>query len=490
MRALNGTQDDRPPLLETLGGLKREGGRRVIGMALVFALIGLTAIAVGWNWPKKYYAAATILVAEDKTIQKLMEGRAVTTGVAERAMIAREVIFSREVMHEALQLGGWMDDRPDAAEIELLSQSIESRTLLGSPRENLIRIEYWDEQPERAAQIAQHFADSFRRYSHQTQVTESREAVAFILDQVTHYEALLATSEETLARYRAAHPEARAEPVALIEGRIGQLRRQIELDKAELQPPALAAPGAIAPSRAGPLQTRINALQDELVGLRLQYTDAHPDVAKTVRQLAELRQLQQLTPDPRSSSGGIGRSGARVDSGAINARISANEKAIETEFERVRALSNPAAELALLLRARDVAQDLVQDLLRRLEYARVSMRLDEQGRGLSFRSQESAVVPTQARGLRFAHFVVGGLAAAAIAPFGLLFAFVQFDPHLRSAGALQRQTGLSVLTSIPLHRHPSDRKRRARQWRIALAIIALVVLVFVLASGLKLAGIA
>jgi len=494
MRVLSGNQEERAPLAETLTGLQHEGARRVVAMALLFAVIGLAALAVGWNWPKKYYAVSTILVAEDKTIQKLMEGRAVTTGVAERAMIAREVIFSPAVMKEVLQLGGWLDDAPDAARIELLSEAIQRRTVLGTPRENLIRIEYWDEQPERAAQVAQHFADSFMRYSHDAQLSESSEAVAFILDQVNLYEAQLAASESALARYRAAHPAARAEPVSLIEGRIGQLRRQIELDRSSLQTAALGAlaEGAVSSgANAGPLQRRISAMQDDLVGLRLQYTDAHPNVLRAQRQLAELQQLGRLAPDPSSRSipAGSGRRAAsRADAAALTARIGANEQAIEAELERVRSLSDPAAELAQLLRARDVARDLVQDLLRRLEYARLSMRLDEQGRGLHFRTQEPAAVPTQARGWRFAHFVVGGLAVATAAPFGLLFALVHIDPHLRSAAALQRQTGLTVLASLPTYRDRADRRRRTRQWRVALTIVVLVLLMFALAGGWKLAA--
>ena len=45
-------RDDRAPMRETLGAVLREGRRRLVPMAILFVLVALSAIAVGWNWPK------------------------------------------------------------------------------------------------------------------------------------------------------------------------------------------------------------------------------------------------------------------------------------------------------------------------------------------------------------------------------------------------------------------------------------------------------
>lgn len=479
--------NDRQPWGETLSSMRSEGRRRLVLMALLFVAVALSALAIGWNWPKRYHAAATILVSEDKIIQKLMEGRAVPTGVAERAMIAREMIFSREVMDDVLELGGWLDDAPGAAERELIADSIEARTNLGAPRANLIRVDYWDTQPQRAANVAQFFVDRFLADSRAMQMRESSQAYAFILGQVDSYAAQLAAAEAGLEAWRAAHPEARMEPTTLIESRIAQLRRRVESDQLSLQGLARGdrPAGSAMPAAADPLSLRIAALEEELLGQQLQHTDAHPDMQRLRRQLAELKQRQALAPKPDARPAGSAAAGNAL---ALGARIAATEQEIALEIDRVVSATDPSPEYAQLARERDVARDLYQDLLRRLEYARLSVRLDEQGSGLGFQVQERASVPTQASGLRFAHFVAGGLVAAGVAPLALLLLFVRGDPRLRSAGLLRRRTGLPVIATVPAYWNAGDQARLAYQRKVALWAVALTLVVVVVASLLKLAG--
>src|SRR5688500_979375 len=227
--------DDRVPLAETLEGMRREARRRLRPMALIFLLVTVAALAVGWNWPKKYHAYATILVAEDKTIQKLMEGRAVPTGVVNRAMIAREVMFSRKVMDEIMRLGGWLDDAPDAAERTRRAEQVQGRTLIGAPRENLIRVDYWDTDPQRAQKVAQRYVELFQYESRVAQLRESRQAYDFIAGQTERYHGVLQAAEQRLREYREAHPEATVEPPTLVEARLAALRQRIERDQDRLQ---------------------------------------------------------------------------------------------------------------------------------------------------------------------------------------------------------------------------------------------------------------
>src|SRR5256885_5323916 len=115
-----------------------EAQRRRTSLVLLFAVIALAGLAAGLFWPKKYFASTTILVQESNIIKPLMEGRAVTTGNADRAAIAREVIFSRKIMGEILRGGGWMDNKPSAIEQERLIHEIRNRTAITNLRGNLI----------------------------------------------------------------------------------------------------------------------------------------------------------------------------------------------------------------------------------------------------------------------------------------------------------------------------------------------------------------
>ena len=83
----------------------------------IFAAIALAALAAGIAAAEEVHlASTTILVEESNIIKPLMEGRAVPTGVANRAAIAREVAFSRtRDAARSSTAGGWMKANPDAA---------------------------------------------------------------------------------------------------------------------------------------------------------------------------------------------------------------------------------------------------------------------------------------------------------------------------------------------------------------------------------------
>ena len=73
-----------------------EGRRRIVPLSLVCAGVALIALLAGlFVLPIKYTSKTTILAQESDIIQPLLEGRAVATGVTDRAGIARQVIYSR-----------------------------------------------------------------------------------------------------------------------------------------------------------------------------------------------------------------------------------------------------------------------------------------------------------------------------------------------------------------------------------------------------------
>ena len=98
-------------LLPLTGEEFRRNKTAAIGM---FTVIALGALALGLFMPKQYTSSATILVEEGNIIGPLMEGRAVPTGVTNRASIAREVAFSRKVMQDMHQCAQRHESELDA----------------------------------------------------------------------------------------------------------------------------------------------------------------------------------------------------------------------------------------------------------------------------------------------------------------------------------------------------------------------------------------
>ena len=498
----------RYPLIELLPAAAREADRRLTLLLVLFVVIAMTALVVGYFWPKTYVASTSVLVNEDNIIQELMEGRAVPTSVHDRRLIAREVMFSRRVMDEVLQAGGLVNDATTRAEREQIARLVEERTVVSAPRENLLLIEYRDNDPQRAFAITARFSELLISESRAAKLQESLEAYEFIAEQVVEYQEKLGRAEAKLSAYRESSPEARPGSLGEVNIRISELRRNIESWNLELlelrsRKTSLEAQLASESSEAGiqswesQLRRRIGERQDELDDLLMELTPRHPDVVRVRGQVEQLRAELAQTQDPEDGTtpaadedrfatsalhadlvarlGGVER-----DISALESRIAAAGELLDEERERALIVTESETGLAELSRSYDVNKEIYQDLLRRQENARLSLSLDEQGRGLTFSVQEPPEVPARASGIRFLHLAGTGLAAAFAVPLGLTLALVRLDPRVRSAAAIERQSGLPVIGEVFAVHTAQDRRRR--HWRM-IAAIAVAVLVLAAYAG-------
>ena len=494
------------PLGELMPILATEMRRRRIALGVIFAVIAITALIVGATWPKKYDSSTTILVQESNIVTGLMEGRAIATGVADRASIAREVIFSRKVMDEILAIGGWVTDgvQPGAADQERMIESIKSRTKIASPRDNLIQITYADSNAERSFKVTQRLAEMFIKESLAAKERESRNAFEFIDSQVSAYHSKLTDAEDKLKAYRGANVDAIPGSEADTNARISQLRTQIEqarMDMMEQSSKSSALSAQLSgeseitavQTRSGQIEMQLAELQGQLDRLLLTYTDDYPDVVRIRHQMQDLKDALARA-DREKKSGNATSVDSRVqysplyqelksklgethrDSAAAAARMGASEKLLESELERSKRIANSENALSELTRDYEVNRDVYQDLLKRRENARVSMNLDQEQRGLTFRIQEPAVMPVRPSGLRLMHFAIAGLVLGLVLPFALLFGYARFDPRVRSAAQIERLAGVPVLASVPIYSTPRDRRRDFVQGSL-LAIIVIGVVV-------------
>jgi polysaccharide chain length determinant protein (PEP-CTERM system associated) len=505
--------------LEQLPTIVAEARARRVAMVVVFAIVALTALGIGAIWPKKYVSSTTILVQEDNIIQPLMEGRAVATSVTDRARIAREVVFGRRIMQSALENAGLLADNPSPIERERLAENVKAATQVTNAGENLIRIAYTDSDPERALSIARTFAEMFMEESLANKERESREAYEFIAARVEEYHTKLTTAEERLKRYRAENLDARPGTEADVNARITQLRGAIESARtsfSELQmreraiQQQLAGEAEVADSQNRETQNRIRIaeLKSELARLLLSYTDEYPDVVRLRHQIEDLEREADAEASRRAASqveGGDGASESRVvvvnplyvqlrgdlarvrgDMAAFRARIDDNEALLQGELDRGRRVADSEASLAELTRDYEVNRDIYQDLLRRRENARVSMSLDAEKRGLTFKIQEPAALPLQPTGLRFLHFALAGAGLGAAIPIALLFALLRFDPRVRSAAVLSKEISVPILVSVPVY--ANGRLRRTERIRTAasVAILLLVAAAFAVLGWMRL----
>jgi hypothetical protein len=138
-------------------------------------------------------------------------------------------------------------------------------------------------------------------------------------------------------------------------------------------------------------------------------------------------------------------------------------------------MHNSEAVLAELTRDYQINRDIYQDLLRRRENARVSMNMDREHQGLTFKIQEPAAVPQAQVGPQFAHFVAGGLLLGILIPAGLLFARLQIDPRVRVGSAVSVARKVPIVAVVPhMWSQTELRNLRSELWVMGLVVLATI----------------
>jgi polysaccharide chain length determinant protein (PEP-CTERM system associated) len=469
----------------------------------LFVIVNAAMLTAGWLWPKGYVASTSILVDERTIIQPLMQGAAVATDALDRSKNAREVIFGRKIMDVVLEYGGWLKGKP-SEESERLIEEIKKRTFITTVGKNILRIEYHDIDPLRAFRVTEKYAELFIQESIAAKAAESGAAFAFIEKQTQDYQDKLARTEEELKELRSSTLEVRAGSDTEVTTRLTDLNRRIdvamqELREAEVKEASLErqvsgeAESTADIFREGQYRVRIAELQSKLDTLRLSYRDTHPDIVQVKTQIQDLtdglnaqRQRPEKTRRDESVVNNpvyqqLRREQAQIQGTieALQVRIAELQRQLQGEIGRGKRLHSGDARLAELTRDYQINRDIYQDLLRRRENARVSMNLDRDRQGLTFKIQEPVTLPQSPVGPRFWHFVAGGMLLGVLLPMGLLLARLQLDPRIRVGSMIALAHKVPIVTIVPHLWSPTELK--SLRWEVV--FLSLVVVATIAASA-------
>ncbi|MAR90238.1 MAG: XrtA system polysaccharide chain length determinant [Pseudomonadota bacterium] len=474
-------------------------------VALTFAVISLTVLLMGTQFPKKFSAETKIFADSQNIIRPLLQGQAATTSVSDHVRTVREVITSPRLMREVIEKLSLVDNPKDPVALENTIRSIAGRLQVSGIGPGLIRIGFSGSDPSEVYNVVSTVTDLFIKNSSESKRRESREAFLFIDKQAKNYKDQLVEAEERLKQFNASNydgteAQARAR-IQELENQIEALEVQIEesntrIDTLERE---LVSESRFVENRyrADELRTRLVEAQNRLDTLRLTYTDDYPDVVALKQQIRDLKFAIRNSEAP-PVSGPTGSSGSeanvnplyeelrkmiateKVDVNAARRRLQRTEQQLEEERKRMERIAERQAELAELTRDYDVTRSIYEDMLERKERARLSMTLDIEGQGVTFRVQEPANFPIQPDGLRFLHFVMAGPLLGVLFPLGLLVVYVYFDPRIRFASSLESISSVPILGVVP-HMSTPLTKRIMRTDVILLGLFVIVVMAVYLA---------
>lgn len=460
-------------ILDMVNAVKLELYRYRVLAAIIFMCVTAGVLGLGYVTPKTYTSEALLYADSSSILEPLLQGSAEVTPI-DRINEAREMLQSRsyleQVAFDAGLLNGGEDDVQKSRVIDRLRNALNMRV----SNRNFIELSYSSPSPDQSFRLLSSALNRFVERTSSKKRSESAGAYEFIDAQVKTYKRQLEEAEQRLKEFRANNQDGTQSNV---QSRIERLRGDIENLKLEIQQSEQEVELTTAqlkderPYRSistgggmSEVDRKIAQLEDTLSELRLRYHDSHPDIVSVKGQLDDLR-ARKASGDVGRRSGGSSEvienpvyeqlrlklTEAQTDLEVQRKRLTSLEGMLGEAFERAERVAENQAELSELTRDYDVTKGVYEDMLQRREKARLSMTLDVQGEGVSYRIQEPASYPTQWDGLQLHEVGMAGPFLGGTMVLGLLVALVMFDNRVRSSRTLLTQLpdNIPVLASVP-----------------------------------------
>ncbi|PFG54833.1 polysaccharide chain length determinant protein (PEP-CTERM system associated) [Marinobacter sp. LV10R520-4] len=463
-------------IIDILRAVKLELYRHRLAAAIVFMLVTTGILTMGYAVPKSYTSQALLYADQSNILKPLLKGKAEISQV-DRINEAREMMQSRSFLEQvAFDTEIIKSGETDAVRNQKI-KSLRGQVGIRESNQNFLELSYTSESPDRSFRVLSAVLTRFVERTERKRRSESQGAFDFIDSQVKTYQGQLEKAEERLKDFKSANQDGN-ENSAL--ARIESLRREIEnlkleiqqtnnevrLTRSQLSQEQPVRRITLDPGKSG-AERRLASLRTELDTLMLRYHERHPDVVSAKSQIADLE--GQVSGQSESSREGavtevmenpvyenlklqLAESTTRL---AVQTnRLTSLERLLEEAFERSQRVAENSAQFSELTRDYDVTRGVYEDMLQSREKARLSMTLDVQGEGISYKIQEPASYPTQWDGVQLYQVGLASPFLGSATVLGLLVLLVMLDQRVRSPRALQMALpeSIPVLTTIPHYR--------------------------------------
>ncbi|MFK8030970.1 MAG: XrtA system polysaccharide chain length determinant [Gammaproteobacteria bacterium] len=394
--------------------------------------------------------------------------------------------------------------------VDRLRSTIEIRSLKDN---SLYSITYRDTDPAMAQRVVQTMLSDFVGDALRENNKDTTDAMRFLEEQIATYEKRLLEAEKGLSDFK-------KENVGLMPGSEGDYYQRLEAANGRVQ--ALQAQyrlklssrnelraqiageeptfgilrdgaGTPSPSGATAADAQIDALRVQLAQQQLRLTDRHPDVIDTIETIAaleaqrdaELAQRQPVAQDrpafnpldqnPVYQDMKIQLSRTEVELVQLSTSLREAERAVANLKRLVDQVPEVEAQLSRLNRDYGVTKSFHNELLDRLESARLGEDANAQSDDIKFQVIDPPLLPLDPTGPNRPLFLTAILFASLA--FGLAVSFLldQLKPVFSTRKELISRTGLPVLGSIGVVLMPHQRvSMRLQTAAFALGLLALV----------------
>ena len=501
---------------------------------VVAATLSLAGWLIVFMLPDRFGARASVLVDTHTALKPALEGLALQQDVGVELSYVRESLLTNSRLSQIARAAGVLPDSvvdPVSVEravsslrkhIQLTMQSADDRPETGASGGVTYGILYQDTERGRTLKVVSILLDTLVNETLGGKRAGAENAQQFLNAQVQDYEKRLRSSEDRLADFKSRNfglmpsdrggyfeqlqketeaVETTQTKLLVAESRRATLEKQLHGDAAVAATAAIPIPGVNGVASGADTVSRIAQTRAHLDELLLRYTENHPDVIETRKNLAELerRRAAEIESLRSGDATAAASSGASTNPVYQSIQLALNQADVEladlraqlgeheAKAKELRALLHTApqveAQYAELTRDYDVNKAEYTALLSTYEKARLGERADTAG-SVKFQVVEPPTVSSvpiwPRRGLWMGLILMGALAAGA----ALAFNVDRLRPVVRSSSALEG-LGAGVPVLAVMGSAFPDRARRFRQRELLHAVVAAACLV--LAFGVALA---
>ncbi|MDH5378218.1 MAG: Wzz/FepE/Etk N-terminal domain-containing protein, partial [Gammaproteobacteria bacterium] len=435
-------------------------------IAWPIAIVGWLVVA---SLPDKYESTARVFVDTKSMLRPLLKGLAVQSDVADDVKMMTRTLLSTPNLEKIARMADLDLAVNNVSEKEGLLEKLRKTIKFKGGRDNIYKIEYIDDSPEKVKKVVQSILTLFVESSLGSSREDSSSAQRFLDEQIAAYEQRLIDAENELKEFKRKN-------IALLPGRGGDYFEKLqgklaELEKAEAQlsevkgrrdeisrqivgeePTFGMMPSAnlVRGGLSHPLDSRINELNNRADELLLKFTDRHPDViaikATIVRlekqRAEELKEIearlpkgQTITPlekNPVYQQLKISLANTETEAKTLSIRVSrlrSEVKELEGAVDTIPAIE---AEMKQLNRDYDINRKNYEKLVSRRESAKLAEQVDKSTDDVQFKVLDPPSTPLEPAGPKRSLFNLVVLLGGVVAGIAFAFLLSQIRPTFDS----------------------------------------------------------
>lgn len=459
--------------------------RRKRYLALAVGLGVLSVFTLGsFVIPKTYESSATVYIKGTSLVNPLLQGVGVSVTLEERLRNLRNTLTSRSLLERVIKKLNLDANVKNPTQYEALIESLRKNLTVNvrgggaSASDLFFTIAYRGSNPKRVTDLVNTHIQECVSINASSRTQDASGAYSFIEKELNEYREKLEASDKLIREFREQHPTMVPQTESVMVGRIegfqtGKIDAEIRLRELEKRRESLRRQLAgeqeltvAFVSGGNSPQSRLDSLNSQLMLLLTKFTDDHPEVLKVRSEIEELQQqigqamsgqankpsagmgseMRALNPVYRQIKEELARTDTEIDT--LRARQGELIRQMHEGQTQLRKMPKDQEEWAKIQRNRSVYQRIYDDLLNKLESARVSRDL-ELGQNTVFNVMDPPVEPHLPIWPNRIKMIFAGLVLGVLGGIGLVFLLDFFQHTFKNEDMLERRVNYPLLASIP-----------------------------------------